>query len=445
MNIENNSIHLGDCLGIMPSIPDASIDAIITDPPYEYGFMNRGWDKTGIAFNIQVWAECLRVLKPGGYLIAFGGTRTYHRLACAIEDAGFEIRDMMEWVYRSGLTKSMSIDKAIDAAAGVEREIAGYTKNARPNRVGKETKLSGLQTIGGEITAPATEAAKQWEGWGTGLKPAHEPMVLAMKPLSEKTFVENVLKHGTGALNIDKCRIPTDEEMSYSTTPPIGSVYGKRPWMYDEEKRKKVMERKEVSNEKTRRLCRLPANVAVTDDALNTGKKTRSSGKHIRKGGISNGIYGKYLPCDTYGYMDNGSPSRYFDIDRWAETNGILQFNKPPQSERHEGCEDLEKSGIDSVWEEGLPNQRNRKNNKNAGNFHPTVKPISLLAWLVTLITKSGDLVLDPFAGSGSTARACIRRQRKYILIEKEAEYVEIARRRIKVELEQPWLFEFEN
>ncbi len=192
-------------------IPDNSVDAIVTDPPYGLSFMGKKWDYD--VPSIEIWAECLRVLKPGGHLLAFAGTRTQHRMAVRIEDGGFEIRDMIAWVYGSGFPKSLDVSKAIDKAAGAEREVLGYTENARPNRVGKETKLSGAQTIGGEITAPATDAARQWQGWGTALKPALEPITVARKPLVG-TVAANVLAHGTGAINIDGCRVPTEDNLN---------------------------------------------------------------------------------------------------------------------------------------------------------------------------------------------------------------------------------------
>lgn len=179
--MSRSRLFLGDCLDALRQLPEASVDAVVTDPPYGLSFMGKRWDYD--VPSVEVWAECLRVLKPGGHLLAFASTRTQHRMAVRIEDAGFEIRDMIAWVYSTGFPKSLDVSKAIDKAAGAEREVLGYTANARPNRVGKETKLSGAQTIGGEITAPATDAARQWQGWGTALKPALEPITVARKPL----------------------------------------------------------------------------------------------------------------------------------------------------------------------------------------------------------------------------------------------------------------------
>ncbi len=193
-----NTVILGNCLDKLKDIPDNSIDSIVTDPPYELGFMGKSWDKTGIANNVEMWKECLRVLKPGGHLLSFSGTRTYHRMASAVEDAGFEVRDMISWIYGSGFPKSLNIGKAIDKMEGTE-----YPKNTLISENGSMT--------GGNYTRNTidiqSEKAKQWEGWGTALKPACEPCVLARKPLSEKTVAENVLKWGTGGINIDGSRV----------------------------------------------------------------------------------------------------------------------------------------------------------------------------------------------------------------------------------------------
>lgn len=198
-------IH-ADCLtALLFLFSDNSVDAIVTDPPYELGFMGKSWDASGIAYSVELWRECLRVLKPGGHLLAFSGSRTYHRMTCAIEDAGFEVRDQIMWVYGSGFPKSLDVSKAIDKAAGVEREIIGQ---------GQSGATAGMQALGPsgikggayDITAPATDAARQWQGWGTALKPAHEPICVARKPLVG-TVAQNVLTHGTGAMNIDGCRV----------------------------------------------------------------------------------------------------------------------------------------------------------------------------------------------------------------------------------------------
>jgi DNA modification methylase len=212
-------LRLGDCLEAMRVMPDASVDSIVTDPPYGLSFMGKKWDYD--VPGVDVWAECLRVLKPGGHLLAFAGTRTQHRMAVRIEDAGFEIRDMIAWVYGSGFPKSLDVSKAIDKAAGAEREVIG--DKMRPDGKTVLSARSAIDPAGegwdrpwrhdparteaqGKLTAPATDAARQWQGWGTALKPALEPITVARKPLVG-TVAANVLQHGTGALNIDGCRV----------------------------------------------------------------------------------------------------------------------------------------------------------------------------------------------------------------------------------------------
>ena len=207
------TLHLGDCRDVLATMDDCSVDAIVCDPPYELGFMGKSWDASGIAYDVTVWQQCLRVLKPGGHLIAFGGSRTYHRLAVAIEDAGFAIRDQIQWIYGSGFPKSLDVSKAMDKQAGAVRDVVGASQYANrriepfgPN-MGDSTY--GDYGIGGTITAPSTDLAKQWHGWGTALKPAHEPAVLARKPL-RGTVADNVTAWGVGALNIDGTRVGTD-------------------------------------------------------------------------------------------------------------------------------------------------------------------------------------------------------------------------------------------
>ena len=215
-------ILLGDCRERMAEMEESSIDAIVCDPPYELGFMGKKWDGSGIAYDQEVWRQAWRVLKPGGYILAFGGSRTYHRLACAIEDAGFEIRDCISWVYGSGFPKSLDVSKAIDRAAGAEREVIGQSEvwgnNAKGGRGGQYANGPALPADGSrktvDITAPATDAARQWDGWGTALKPSHEPIVMARKTLSEKTVAANVLRWGCGAVNVDGCRIGTGDILS---------------------------------------------------------------------------------------------------------------------------------------------------------------------------------------------------------------------------------------
>jgi site-specific DNA-methyltransferase (adenine-specific) len=406
----------GDCREIIATLDDESVASIVTDPPYELGFMGKKWDNSGIAYDVQLWTECLRVLKPGGHLLAFGGTRTYHRMASAIEDAGFEIRDSIHWLYGSGFPKSHDVSKAIDKRGGypnLAAEIGAALKSARERRgisVGQAdkmfcggttnwtwfegrprgqraptpdtfanivsawpematlaekvaeaereiigTKSSGIankdegprHTIGAsqavvvDITAPATDAAKQWQGWGTALKPAHEPIVVARKPLIG-TVAANVQQHGTGALNIDSARIG-DGQITINTfdngAKPFGGAVGE-PYTSRQS------------------AGRWPANV-ITDGSIEAE-------------------WVRYFYCA-----------------------------KPSKRERNAGLEALPNRDVHRFGA-GIGEGTDPKAPSIEGNFHPTVKPLALMRYLVRLVTPPGGTVLEPFAGSGTTLAAAI-------------------------------------
>jgi hypothetical protein len=258
------SVLRGDCRELMRSLPENSVDAIVTDPPYELGFMGKSWDSAGVSFDAATWAEALRVLKPGGHLLAFGGSRTYHRIAVAIEDAGFEIRDTMMWLYGSGFPKSHDVSKAIDKAAGAEQEVVGkkVTGNAR-TQVG----WAPGQTVV-PVTAPATDEAKRWEGWGTALKPAHEPIVVARKPLIG-TVAANVLEFGTGAMNIDANRIAADGESFEGLRGRNNGFVARRLDETEEDYAERVNNNPstQVAIAKLKNLGRWPANVLFDEEA----------------------------------------------------------------------------------------------------------------------------------------------------------------------------------
>ena len=391
--LELNRIYHMDCLDGMKLLDDNSVDSIVTDPPYELGFMGKKWDSTGIAYNVELWKECLRVLKPGGHLLAFGGTRTYHRMACAIEDAGFEIRDCIQWIYGSGFPKSMDISKAIDKKLGAEREVISERvvkdiRNGHGRKYGSAL-FAGEDTpkMTYQITAPATPEAKQWEGWGTALKPANEPIVLARKPLSEKTVAENVLKWGTGGLNIDGCRIGTEVLYNNYCKPKQG-------YMSDSEGSSGGAFSKEGVNIAQGRF---PANVILDEEAGALLDKqsgiSRSSDKPRHNNNADNhdnyNCFGKYGNITTTGYSDIGGASRFF------------YCAKASRKERGEG------------------------------NNHPTVKPIKLMEYLITLITPPNGIVLDPFFGSGTTGVAAVNLGFHYIGFELDKTYCDIAAKRI--------------
>lgn len=408
-------VYQGDCREVMATLDDECIDAIVCDPPYELKFMSKGWDGTGVAFDPSTWKECLRVLKPGGHLLAFGGSRTWHRMAVAIEDAGFEMRDSIAWLYGSGFPKSMDVSKAIDKqrddnpdrkAVGAwlraQREAQGRTQKeiatnwpsvtggitgcvanweggfncptwdqwlrlkallSLPDEMDAEVwRLNGRKGTPGEawayrevvgerttgrgtgrgsvayigdsenrdITAPATDAAKQWEGWGTALKPAFEPIVVARKPLGGKTVAANVLEHGTGALNIDACRVGIDDA-----------------------------ERQVIDNR---------SGAGFNADAYGEGMG--------RASGVFKSAPGGRWPTNVLldGEMADqlDEPAKFFPTFRYQA--------KAPAKERPK---------VDGV-------------------AHPTVKPLELMRWLIRLVTPPEGVLLDPFAGSGTTLEAAM-------------------------------------
>jgi DNA modification methylase len=388
-------LYQGDCLEVLKQYPDSYFDSIVTDPPYELGFMGKKWDSTGIAYNVELWQEVLRVLKPGGYLLSFGGTRTYHRMACAIEDAGFEIRDQIQWIYGSGFPKSMDISKAIDKKAGVKRE--GIIKtNGAGVYIHSETINDGRskQAIANsknkqiyETGVPVTHEAQLWDGWGTCLKPANEPIVVARKPISEKTIADNVLKWGTGGINIDGCRIELQEE---GEDKRLG---GKGTWKT--EKMAKNVYKGGYSGEgvTSSKLGRFPANVIFDEEAgkmldgqSGISKSTGGTGEKSKQ--WDNGVIG-WKGQATGGFGDTGGASRFF------------YCAKASKKERGD-------------------------------SKHPTVKPLSLMRYLCRLITPPEGIILDPFAGSGTTLEAAILEGFNVVGIEKEHDYIPDIRRRIE-------------
>ena len=414
-----------DCIKAMKAMPDNSVDSIVTDPPYELGFMGKSWDASGIAFNIEVWREALRVIKPGGHLIAFSGSRTYHRMAVAIEDAGFQIRDQIMWVYGSGFPKSHNISKGIDKAAGAEREVIGFdasSKGIAPganNYGGNGTEYEN----GHDITAPATAAAKQWQGWGTALKPAHEPMVLARKPL-EGTVANNVLTYGVGGLNIDGSRVVADgENFDNLKSRPIGKLNTRRNDETDEEFDARVGESPEqlAALAKLKELGRFPANFIHdgSDDVVALFPDTKSGGGNKATKNADTFLGTGFGGSDNSEWTpDSGSAARFF------------YCAKASKRDRNEGLEGFPQikggsmSGVET--REGKPT-----NHPIRANHHPTVKPTSLMQYLVRLVTPPNGIVLDPFMGSGSTGKACAYEGFDFIGIEQSAEYVAIAQARI--------------
>ena len=447
-------VEHGDCLTVMRTMPNQSVDAIVTDPPYGLEFMGKEWDAPwksaevvtvtdeatngifhtkgfshGVRFSrgtdemraFQAWCtewavECLRLLKPGGHLLAFGGSRTYHRLACAIEDAGFEIRDQIMWVYGSGFPKSMNISKAIDKMMGAEREVVGVGTSGKSRHVLNAANTP--DTFGGEyeITVAASDEAKQWEGWGTALKPAHEPMVLARKPL-EGTVAQNVLKHGTGALNIDGCRVVrADGDISQAgqrtltfghDDEPTSGGDGSGGWSQNDAGRWPANFIHDGSDEV---LELFPE----TAGGARPAKANKPTGEHYEGG------WGPITDGERIEFA-GGSAARFF------------YCAKASRSEREAGLDDFDPKRDSDRTADDLPGGDNPRNRSNTArrNHHPTVKPIALMRYLVRLVTPPGGVVLDPFTGSGTTGIAAIREHAEFIGIEQSADYIEIAYNRI--------------
>lgn len=431
------TLLLGDCAERMRELQDCSVDSIVTDAPYGIAFMGSKWDNYGqlcgdatvderrrIAedyaeahagaprygnsrcdtrnsrremLNFQaamtpIFAEALRVAKPGAYMCCFGSPRTYHRLTCAIEDAGWSVVDCVMFVHGQGFPKGVNISKAIDKRLGAEREVVGTATNGSgANRIKIENHGPGDTGIGKwdgsgkvyDVTAPASAEAKEWDGWNSALKPAYEPIVIAQKPV-EKTIARNVLKHGTGAFNVDACRIPTEDNLN-------GGAYAKP---HDEKRTDGYRFQAGGGGEFRQPTGRYPANLVHDGSpevlALfpNTGKSRGGGGVKYVGTHVYNGGY-KGKEYDTVGFMDSGSAARFF------------YCAKPSRKERGEG------------------------------NTHPTVKSIALMRWLVRLVTRRGGLVLDPFMGSGTTGIAALQEGMRFVGIERDAGYMEIAKRRI--------------
>jgi site-specific DNA-methyltransferase (adenine-specific) len=442
----------GNSLDLLPTLADNSIDAIVTDPPYglgnpdpDYiikaiqqwasgdrshipegkGFMGKSWDS--FVPPPAIWDECLRVLKPGGHLLAFAGTRTYDLMGISIRMAGFEIRDSIGWVYGSGFPKSLDVGKAIDKAAGAEREVlTEVVSDLFGDQEVKQERKTGIGTGKGstaimgdgnrDLTLPATPEAKQWQGWGTALKPALEPIVVARKPLGEKTVAANVLTHGTGGLNIDASRIAGE---SWGTRPP-------------ESPRDVYQGQWEPKPSEANTQGRWPANLILDeytadllDEQTSNLKGATSRTTHPDRGPFSTGV-GDLVPDPVYG--DSGGASRFFYVA------------KASKRDRNEGLEELEEKqavggggGIgDYLDDVNSASGKFGSEKAPAKNFHPTVKPTALMQYLVKLVTPPGGTVLDPFTGSGSTGKGAILEGFDFIGIELTEDYWPIIECRLK-------------
>lgn len=453
--MEVNKIYLGNNIEILKTFPDNSIDSIVTDPPYGLGkepnsievlkswittgyhevggkgFMGKEWD----SFVPQpiFWKECYRVLKHGGHLLSFAGTRTYDWVVMGLRLSGFEIRDQIAWLYGSGFPKSLDISKAIDKSMGAEREVVGKIKGAGTTGKkdnGNDTFVAKNQYEDGthDITAPSTDQAKQWQGWGTALKPALEPIVMARKPL-DGTVAQNVLKHGVGGINIDECRVETDDNIGarYDTSFQEGNS------QFVSQTATKSGERISINKPEAISLGRFPANVIHdgSDEVVNLFPNTAPSSS----GGVSSGRnFGQNYEDESVkklqrtGHDDNGgSASRFFYTAKSSQSErnfGLSGFEEKDKPQLQGANNDKPIDELDDVSK--------RFRTQATKNIHPTVKPIDLMRYLVRLVTPKGGLCLDPFMGSGTTAIACKLEGFNYIGCELEKDYLDIANARVE-------------
>jgi DNA modification methylase len=425
---------LGDCIDKLKELDDNSIDSIVTDPPYGLSFMGKKWDYD--VPSQEIFEECLRVLKPGGHLLSFAGSRTYHRMAVRVEDAGFEIRDQIMWIYGSGFPKSHNIGKAVDKLHGNEREVVGEKKNKINLNATKEGDKSFYENAWQNkdyIDLPITKGNSEWEGWGTALKPSHEPIVMARKPLSEKTVVNNVLEWGTGGINIDESRIGTEQRTykGMSSKKPDGAgTFRDDNWIP-----------KDIENTVEGRF---PANIIFDEEAgkildEQSGISKSTGGRSGNKEGVGqNGIYGQYkgeVRDENPGLGDVGGASRFFYCPKTSKTD------------RNEGLDTFEEKqtvggggGIGN-YQDDVNSASGKFGSEKAPskNNHPTVKPTDLMLYLIRLVTPKGGTTLDPFMGSGSTGKAAVRGGFDFVGIEREEDYMEIATARIQYEIDNPY------
>lgn len=469
VNSDRYTLHTGDCLQVLQGFADNSVDTVLTDPPYALtnriahlqscldcgrvmggadgnnkvktcprckstnigrrrshigpGFMGNDWDTGLVAFAPEIWMECLRVAKPGAMLMAFGGTRTWHRLAVAIEDAGWEIRDTIMWVHGQGFPKSHDVSKGIDTLKGAERETIGVVRrwgnNAGKGRAEQYKNSYEPTEIGAEkfdpITKPATPEAEQWDGYGTQLKPAWEPIILAMKPL-DGTYAENALKWGVGGLWIDGARIATNgEKVTINTWDDGGKPFGGGAGH-------EFTSRKEDGGRWPSNLVHDGSEEVVKLFPQSDGQQANVRGTETSRPSGDSGIYGERARVGFDARNDSGSAARFFYVA------------KASRLEREAGLWDAGEQ--DTAQRYGSIRERNnyqKQGQDRVRNPHPTVKPLALMRYLCRLTRMpTGGIVLDPFMGSGSTGAGALMEDRTFVGIDLNPAYVEIARNRIE-------------
>ena len=419
MNQYLNKLVCGNNLKITSTWPSNYFDSVLTDPPYELGFMGKSWDSSGIAYSVPLWKQLLRVSKPGAFLLCFGGTRTYHRVVCAIEDAGWEIRDCMMWLYGSGFPKSHNISKAIDKSKGKHKpELVATKKGNRKLDKGEQSMTFSTDTHAGytDISKPVTDLAQLWDGYGTALKPAWEPIIVAMKPL-DGTFAHNAEAHGVAGLNIDGSRISLKGEKQ-----PSGSA--KRIYKNNQFTTEKIY----GDNTTTPPQGRWPANLILDEEAgamLDEQTGNRPAGGKVKGHEPSrtgqSGIYGDWGRVENTPFKDKGGASRFFYCAKAAK------------KERNLGCEELEEKQYSHDGRDKPIENAYQRNDSKATNNHPTVKPLTLIKYLCTLLKmpSASQVILDPFMGSGTTGMACKSLGINFIGIDQNLDYCHIARKRI--------------
>jgi site-specific DNA-methyltransferase (adenine-specific) len=411
-------------LDLLQDIKPQSIDSVVTDPPYELNFMNKGWDRSGIAFQPNTWKQCYEALKPGGYLLAFGGSRTFHRIAVAIEDAGFEIRDVIMWVYGSGFPKSLNIGLAVDKINGVESKVVSNGRSGKSSHAfqSEETTTAGEYEI--------KEAQNEWQGWGTALKPAYEPIIVARKPL-KGTVAQNVLAYGVGGINIDECRVG-GEERTYDLTMTSGNF-------------ETTNGGKNIKSGEVTVNGRFPANFIHngSDEVVSLFPNSDGAGGSTPQSKIAG--YGKNISNGSYEYY--GGDRNTFDSGSGSASR-FFYTAKASKKDRDEGLKLFE---VGKVGHGNLGNSKGLERFDTLGkNIHPTVKPCELMQYLVRMVTPKGGVVLDPFMGSGSTGKAVMfenrERQANYkfigIDLDLDNQYCDIANGRIDYALNK---FEYDE
>jgi len=425
----------GSNLDILPTLPDNSVDSIVTDPPYELGFMGKKWDSSGIAYSVELWTECLRVLKPGGHLLSFGGSRTYHRMVVGIEDAGFEVRDMISWISNKTFPKSLDVSKAIDKAAGAEREIVtSYSAAKQKGSVawsGKD-RSNGQGSGFGEtahVTIPKTPEAQEWKGWGTGLKPTVEPIVMARKPLIG-TVAYNVLTHGTGALNIDGSRIGT--EVRKNNFNDFSNQHGNQF----------ANGKPIIKTGETKVTGRWPANIILDEHTAGLLDEqsgvSKSPATYVRNKGTLEGErvaypnIGESAGAESLNYGDSGGASRFFYVAKANKRDRNEGLGDLPEAQTTGGGGLTAEFRKDGSLETASAGGKYGSIKAKQSNTHPTVKPTALMEYLVKLVTPPNGTVLDPFTGSGSTGKAAILNGFDFIGIEMTEDYLPIIDARLK-------------